>query len=163
MKIFLYNEHAIKNIPAKVRADTVTISMRDWHRFTATTGPGEHQSRTPEPSAALHSRLGRYPEWVPWFNLKKKNQLPVSHFWCTHYTAKSSKLDRFCPTGPLFPAAHFLAGCFCSFLEIKLNLWKWPKSVRCSYKTHILTLNFTFVKNLSADRGKWNIKLPSWS
>lgn len=28
MKIFLYNEHAIKNTPAKPRADTVTISMR---------------------------------------------------------------------------------------------------------------------------------------
>lgn len=60
MKIFLYNEHAIKNTPAKARADTVTISMRDWHRFTATTGLGEHQSTTPEPSIALHSRLGRY-------------------------------------------------------------------------------------------------------
>lgn len=37
MKIFLYNEHAIKNTPARPRADTVTISMRGWHRLMATT------------------------------------------------------------------------------------------------------------------------------
>lgn len=37
MKIFLYNEHAIKNTPARPRADTVTKSMRGWHRLMATT------------------------------------------------------------------------------------------------------------------------------
>lgn len=59
MKIFLYNEHAIKNTPAKTRADTVTISMRDWHRGTATTKLGEEQHTMPKPSLALCSWLGR--------------------------------------------------------------------------------------------------------
>lgn len=35
MKIFLYNEHAIKNIPGRPRADTATIPMRGWHRHMA--------------------------------------------------------------------------------------------------------------------------------
>jgi len=59
MKIFLYNEHAIKNTPAKPRADTVTISMRDWHRCTATTELGEEQRTMPEPSPALRKRAGQ--------------------------------------------------------------------------------------------------------
>lgn len=59
MKIFLYNEHAIKNTPAKPRADTVTISMRDWHRCAATTEPGKEQRMMPEPSPALRKQAGQ--------------------------------------------------------------------------------------------------------
>lgn len=142
MKIFLYNEHAIKNTPAKPRADTVTIPMRGWHRRAAPTEPGEEQRGTPEPPLALRSGLGREAGWLPPFNLEKSITFHFLFFWCIHYTAKSPELDGFYPTGSLFPAAQFLVGCFCSFLEIKLNPWKWPKSGRCSYKTHILTLNF---------------------
>lgn len=71
MKIFLYNEHAIKNTPAKPRADTVTIPMRGWHRRAAPTEQGEEQRGTPEPPLALRSGLGREAGRVPPFNLEK--------------------------------------------------------------------------------------------
>lgn len=88
------------------------------------------------------SQLGRLAGWVLPFNLEEKHHLPVPHFWCTHYIAESPELDPFCHTVPLFPAAQFLVGCFCSFLEIKLNLWKRAKSGRCSYKIHIFNFEF---------------------
>lgn len=53
MKIFLYNEHAIKNTPAKLRADTVTISMRSWQSSTVTSKLGEEQRTMPEPFLAF--------------------------------------------------------------------------------------------------------------